>query len=486
VLTSLAAQGGMFATYYDGDWETSRFHRAGQVGDSEADFPVPCEYRADLRTTDVSGYTAFTNTVGKWRGALADTAGAVDGIWRDTFQCQNWISGTAQAGFCAENHHFDGTGTNVDGTAPLFRGCSEVTADVETAEVRATVASTATAVNLDITGSVIVDTNAAGAQTVGMAVAAGKYGFKNALVGLMMFVIETGESGIVTANTADENGDGDLLDDGEAQATVSGLTTAVGTNTYRLYDCGVNPTTTTEASCAAASEVLAPQSWVPTPTKTIILDVASSEINDAYVDFDVKIVKGACLGQVRKIVGYAGRSRLATVALEWTTTDGTITDAYGRTSDFFGCTTPDASSEYILYKAAYAPGSLDDASALFAVRWAGFVKPSATSEYTFRALVSGTTGTPNAERVKLWIDNSLIIDQWTSIASTSPSGTISFPSAADNLYDVQMEYKRVTATPAVLAGALVDANVPAGNLAPMVSLQWKNEQSGSDATLSEA
>jgi hypothetical protein len=504
VLTSLAAQGGMFATYYtvqdataDDDSDDapvavlSRFHRAGQLGDSEADWPVPCVYRADFRTVDASGYTGFTDTVGSWRGTLAEATGIQDGVWRNAYQCQNWIRGTAQAGFCAENHHYDGTGggtpvTNDGGI--IFPGCREVTNNAEIAT-----GGSSTTVNLAVTTSTVVGTflganpanDQVAAPTLGAALAPSKSGFVNALAGLMIYIVTTGESGIITANTGDTDKSG-TKDTDEFVATVVGLTTAVGTSTYRLYDCGVDPVAKTEAACRAGSEILSPQQWVPAPTKTILLDVKSSEINDAYKNWDVKIVKGTCQGQVRQIVGYSGRSRLATVALDWTTADGTITDAYGRTTAFRGCTTPDATSEYILYHVNYAPGSIDSAQGQFAVRWAGFVRPSATSEYTFRTLLSGTTDTPNKERVKLWIDNSLIIDQWASIATTAPSGTISFPSAADTLYDVQMEYKRPNKNTGLLVEATLDPSKPAAHLAPMVSLQWKNEQSGSDATLSEA
>jgi len=426
-----------------------------------------------------------------------------DAVWRNTYQCQNWISGTAQAGFCAENHFYDGTATAAevayDGKI-LFRGCREITINAEAAQsvtdntpstgifeifMKKTgiLSSTANQNRAAVTAS-----DKVGAPTVGHANA------KNSLAGMIFYAVTTAEAGFIIDSVSDGNGDGDFDDDVKFDVTVhvTGLTTTPGgTDPYRIYDCGVNPTTTIEASCAANSEILAPQLWVPTPTKTIILDVKSSEINDAYIHWDVKIVKGACKGQVRKILGYSGPSRLATVALEWTTVDGTVIDAYGRTSDIFGCTTPDATSEYILYNQNYAPGSMVENEAGFCVRWAGFVRPSAASEYTFLTLLSGTTATPNEERVKLWIDNSLIIDQWTSISSTAPSGTIGFPSAADSLYDVQMEYRRLgpvdVVVPAdLLATALTDPSRPAAHQPPMVSLQWKNEQSGSDATLSEA
>jgi hypothetical protein len=478
VLTSLAVQGGMFATYYKvaaSELDESRFHRDGQLGDSESDFPVPCVYRADFRTTDTTGYTDFDATTAAWRGAQAEATGLTSGVWRNTYQCQNWIRGTAQAGFCAENHFYESSSAE-------FNGCIDVTGQ-EQAQA-ASYANGVATIRLKKDGKVI---GTGAGYTVGQAAAAGQYGNANALVGMVFWAKGKAEAGFITSFVADQNGDGDYDDNDDVTVTVSGLSVAPGgTDNYHIFDCGVKSTATTEAACTTDSETLAPQLWVPTPLKTIILDVKSSEINDAYKNWDVKIVKGRCQGQVRKIVGYVGKTRLATVGLPWATTDGTITDAYGRTSDVFGCTSPDATSEYILYNQLYAPGSMDEGAATFGVRWAGFVRPSATSEYTFRALLSGTDGTPNAERVKLWIDNSLIIDEWTSISSTAPSGTISFPSAADSLYDVQMEYKRLGGDTTILATAMTDANDPAGHQPPFVSLQWKNEQSGSDATLSEA
>ena len=52
----------------------------------------------------------------------------------------------------------------------------------------------------------------------------------------------------------------------------------------------------------------------------------------------------------------------------------------------------------------------------FAVRWVGFVRPSRASQYTFHSYL----GSDNApiDRVKLWVDNSIIIQQWTSLAAS--------------------------------------------------------------------
>ncbi|KAJ1480362.1 hypothetical protein T484DRAFT_1810896, partial [Baffinella frigidus] len=48
------------------------------------------------------------------------------------------------------------------------------------------------------------------------------------------------------------------------------------------------------------------------------------------------------------------------------------------------------------------------------------------------------------ERVKLWVDDQWIIDQWNSLSSTEPSGTLFV--AANALYDIKVQYKDVTDT----------------------------------------
>ena len=144
VLTSLAEQGGMFATYYSdttGIPDTTKFHRAGQVGDSEQDFPVPCVYRNDFRTEDVAGYFDFTSSSGAWRGALGAEA-----AWQGAYQCQNWISGHAQDGFCAQDRSFSAAGAVSDSAvATDFAQCI----DLSPATAPAAQAITATTVQLD-------------------------------------------------------------------------------------------------------------------------------------------------------------------------------------------------------------------------------------------------------------------------------------------------------------------------------------------------
>jgi hypothetical protein len=86
------------------------------------------------------------------------------------------------------------------------------------------------------------------------------------------------------------------------------------------------------------------------------------------------------------------------------------------------------------------PDSVTDGQ--FAVRWMGFVKPSRTDEYTFHVplAIAGAT----SERVRLWVDDLLIIDQWASMGSSTsaPSGTIRFPTG-NEYYNIQLDYKVV-------------------------------------------
>lgn len=60
----------------------------------------------------------------------------------------------------------------------------------------------------------------------------------------------------------------------------------------------------------------------------------------------------------------------------------------------------------------------------WAARWTGLVLPSESEVYTFYAGGDVTSSAKN-ERIKLWVDNSLIIQQWSSLATTSaPSGRL--------------------------------------------------------------
>lgn len=76
----------------------------------------------------------------------------------------------------------------------------------------------------------------------------------------------------------------------------------------------------------------------------------------------------------------------------------------------------------------------------FSARWAGLVRPSNTGEYTFHVDMTAAT----AERVKLWIDSSLVIDQWSSLLTVSPSGTVT--AGANQLHSIKVSYRNPLAT----------------------------------------
>jgi len=72
----------------------------------------------------------------------------------------------------------------------------------------------------------------------------------------------------------------------------------------------------------------------------------------------------------------------------------------------------------------------------FSMLWTGLIKPTASEEYTFHTRIAEAD-----ERVKLWIDDQWVIDQWTSLSSTAPTGTLWL--AGNILYDLKMQYKEI-------------------------------------------
>eukprot|EP00961_Rhodomonas_salina_P010027 134989-Rhodomonas_salina.1 len=82
----------------------------------------------------------------------------------------------------------------------------------------------------------------------------------------------------------------------------------------------------------------------------------------------------------------------------------------------------------------------------WSARWTGMVYPSLSETYTFYA-GGDVTGSNMKERVKLWVDNSLIIQAWTSLAVSAttepPSGKIFLE--ADNYYEILLAGKAATA-----------------------------------------
>ena len=103
----------------------------------------------------------------------------------------------------------------------------------------------------------------------------------------------------------------------------------------------------------------------------------------------------------------------------------------------------DATMDWSTAVASTSKPSVSLTGSNFGVRWMGFVRPSKAQQYTFAVVMpqSGTAG--QVERVKLWVDNSIIVSQWTSLASTNPSGTIAFGNS-NGYYDISALYKCTT------------------------------------------
>jgi len=71
----------------------------------------------------------------------------------------------------------------------------------------------------------------------------------------------------------------------------------------------------------------------------------------------------------------------------------------------------------------------------FAVRWAGFVQITETGPYTFKI----DSVVPTEERIRLWIDNLLLIDDWATVTQgASPTGSYSFDHTG--LFDINIDY----------------------------------------------
>ena len=66
----------------------------------------------------------------------------------------------------------------------------------------------------------------------------------------------------------------------------------------------------------------------------------------------------------------------------------------------------------------------------FSVRWTGRITAPVTGTYTFT--------TSSDDGVRLWVNNQLIINNWTDHAATNNSGTISL--TANTAYDIRMEF----------------------------------------------
>ena len=78
-------------------------------------------------------------------------------------------------------------------------------------------------------------------------------------------------------------------------------------------------------------------------------------------------------------------------------------------------------------------------AAPFAVRWTGFMNVSAAALYTFQPGVLSPAEWGQSDRVRLWVDNQLLIDQWSSLSNTFPLGYTEM--GPGSLYQLKMEYK---------------------------------------------
>ena len=166
------------------------------------------------------------------------------------------------------------------------------------------------------------------------------------------------------------------------------------------------------------------------------------------------VTRGSCAGQWRNVTAVAsvpGSSSLLniTVSPEWSVAGGVAAAGLAgeaRAQTWHGCPSPDSTSTYSLLPRSRPPGSLTG-DGTFATRWAGFLQTpggaagaSAASvcQYTFKVDLSRAAA--NQERVKLWVDNSLVIDQWTSLGAFGATNALLMSQNA--LYKVQVLYKR--------------------------------------------
>ena len=78
---------------------------------------------------------------------------------------------------------------------------------------------------------------------------------------------------------------------------------------------------------------------------------------------------------------------------------------------------------------------------LFGARWAGFIMATQSGLYNFRTMIGG-----DDERVKLWIDNKMVIDAWTSLNTQHPKGSMLINANLSNWYPVELKYRQYAGT----------------------------------------
>ena len=88
------------------------------------------------------------------------------------------------------------------------------------------------------------------------------------------------------------------------------------------------------------------------------------------------------------------------------------------------------------------------------VRWMGFVRPEVAHLHTFSISVSS-----ESERVRLWVDNIVILDQWISLSFTNPSGTI-WLGTAHSYYSLRLDYKQTNTSSSSATKLLWNSGLP--------------------------
>ena len=114
----------------------------------------------------------------------------------------------------------------------------------------------------------------------------------------------------------------------------------------------------------------------------------------------------------------------------------------------------------------------------FSTRWAGLIRPTSSQLYTFKTVLF-TANTD--ERVRLWLDYNLIIDQWSSLAQTAPTSAQSLTAA--RFYRISVSYKKPGSLAAnsqlrltwnALATASVDETITTNMLFPCPQVSGLN------------
>jgi hypothetical protein len=141
----------------------------------------------------------------------------------------------------------------------------------------------------------------------------------------------------------------------------------------------------------------------------------------------IVVTGGTCLGQYSRLADFtpfATGGGVVTLDTPWSNTAQVnaggpfkeLTGLFGEGWSYTACTAPDNTTRYALVPERKAPGCIDSVDDSFSVRWAGFVQPSASTQYTFQAIMPDAAA--GQERVRVWVDNTLLIDQVSQFSST--------------------------------------------------------------------